>query len=508
MEILGIHQIQAWDAFTMEHEPIASIDLMERASRVFISWFLEKVPSGIHRVGVIVSKGNNGGDGLAVARMLADHGLEVSVLICAIQATATADFRINLDRLRHKQLNVSEINANDPIPDWRRFDAIVDGLFGSGLTRPVSGFWKQLIESVNASRVPVYSIDIPSGMFGDQSTPPDAAVIRSTAVLSFERPKLSFFFPSNDAHLSAWEFRSIGLHPDFLKTIQSPYRLIEGHFIAGMLHKRNRHAHKGHFGRALIAAGQKGMMGAAVLAVSAALKSGSGLVYALVPDCGLDILQVSAPEAIVLHGHGKEKLSTVPDLAPYNAVGVGPGIGTSPGVIAFLERMLEAAGIPLVLDADALNVIAGQPDLLHKLPKGSILTPHPGEFERLFGPAGDDPARLSLLMEKAKSLQLYILLKGANTALATPEGTVWFNSTGNPGMAGGGSGDVLTGLITGLLAQGYSPEQACLIGVYVHGLAGDLAATLHGEEAMTARDILQQIGGAFITVKRSTSKVV
>ena len=506
MEILEVKQIQAWDAYTIQNEPIESIGLMERASRVFCSWFLEKMPPGTQQVSVLVSLGNNGGDGLAISRMLSDYGMDVRIFLCRIQPQASEDFTINLERLRYKNVGITELAEGSAFPSFREAEVLIDGLFGSGLSRPVEGFWATFIEHINASGKPVFSIDMPSGMFCDRVTPPGAAVIKAHFCLSFERPKLGFLFPAHSPWLRAWDYRSIGLHPDFLATISCTFHYITSELAASLLEDRAIFSHKGNYGRALLVGGQRGMMGASVLAARAALRSGAGLVYSLVPDCGLDILQMCVPESIVLSGCGEQHLTRVPALDAYDAIGLGPGLGTEPETGDFLAQCLSQTTAPLVLDADALNLLAKDKTLFRRIPKNSILTPHPGEFGRLFGILSDDRLRIDRLRELAKSMELFIVLKGAYTAIGMPDGQVWFNSTGNPGMATGGSGDVLTGMLTGLLAQGYSPRAACLLGVHLHGLAGDLGAEHHGEEALSAGDIVAFIGEAFRKLKKNRKK--
>jgi len=505
MEILKVHKIQAWDKFTIENEPIQSIDLMERASRVFTNWFTDHLYKGENKILIIASKGNNGGDGLAVARMLVENGYNVHLLICHIQHSQSPDFEINFNRLKHKNIQIRELRSSDVMPSFKDYDAIIDAIFGSGLSRPIEGFWSDLIKAVNCSGNPIYSIDIPSGMFGDQVTPEGADVIYADDCLSFERPKLSFFFPSNGKYLKNWTCRSIGLDNSFLNDLKSTHFYFDYRSIGSFLKKRNKFDHKGKFGKALIIGGQKGMIGASVLSLKSLLRTGTGLAFGLVPDIGYDIVQISVPEAMVLTGYGTDFLSKTPDLDRFDCLGIGPGLGTNDLTIGFLENVLRNFTRPVVLDADALNIIAKQPELLKLIPKNSILTPHPGEFERLFGKTENDLESLEVLSENAQKSGLYIILKGAHTAIGTPDGRILFNDTGNPGMATGGSGDVLTGIITGFLAQHYTPEEAALLGVHLHGLAGDYAAQENGQESMLATDIINNIGKAFKKLKQYNS---
>jgi hydroxyethylthiazole kinase-like uncharacterized protein yjeF len=496
MELLPLRQIQEWDRFTIENEPISSVDLMERASRVYTQWLIDQNILDKNKITVVVSRGNNGGDGLAIARMLRDKGCEVEIYLLAIQAKASEDFQINLERLKFKNILIHQLEEGDALPSFADSEVIIDGIFGSGLTRPVTGYWAELIEAINRSPALTFAIDIPSGLYADRDTPENPAVVKADHCLSFEVPKLSFFFPSNQSYLKNWESRSIGLHPDFPGR-HSKYQYFQMHDAAKCIVKRQKFDHKGHFGKALIVAGQKGMAGASVLSTQACLRSGVGLLHALIPDCNYQVVQSTVPEAMVITGYGSDHLLEIPDLKPFDAIGLGPGLGQHEDSAQFLEKVLRGVNQAIVLDADALNILAEHTDLFDLLPPHSILTPHPGEFKRLFGESSSDKERIDLLQEKAQKWQVYILLKGAYSAIASPDGRVSFNSTGNPGMATGGSGDVLTGLITGLLAQGYDPEKSVHLGVFLHGLAGDLAAEYLGEQALIASDLVDYLPDAF-----------
>jgi hydroxyethylthiazole kinase-like uncharacterized protein yjeF len=497
MQILTTDQIRAWDQFTIENEAIESIDLMERASQVFTNWFLGHSRFTEDHILIVAGTGNNGGDGLAVARMLTEKGYEVTVCICHIQAKPSSDFQLNLERLKYKDINIVEIREKDPLPQLSGYKTLIDGIFGTGLSRPVTGYWAKFIQYINGLDARRFSIDIPSGMFGDRPNQPDDISIEADYCLSFEVPKLSFFFQTNSKRLGIWEARSIGLLPSYLSKQETFFSVTEPLQLAEKLIKRNKFSHKGIFGHALIAGGSKGMIGAALLSSKACLRSGAGMVTALVPDCGYGVVQTAAPEVMTLSGYGLDYLTECPDLARFSVVAIGPGMGVHPDTSDFLENFLKKADRQLVIDADALNILAKNPQMLDFLPQKSILTPHPGEFRRIFGETNSDLETLKLLSEKAKSLHCIIVLKGAYTAIADVNGHIYFNTSGNPGMATAGSGDVLTGMICGLLCQGYEPILAAQLGVYLHGLAGDLAREEKGMESLIAGDILEMTGSAF-----------
>ncbi len=499
--------MRAWDAYTIKNEPISSLHLMNRAARVFTDWFMKRYPDTSQAVLIVAGTGNNGGDGLAVARMLDQAQYAAKVVVCDFGTRHSVDFE--------DQMTVfSAFSAVYPTV-YKSFDAfqqdnsvvfdgndlVIDALFGSGLTRPLEGDWAKLVGVLSNSGQEIISIDLPSGLYGDTPTPGDA-VVRASATFTFQAPKRAFFFPENADFLGAWTIGDIGLHPDFEQQMETNAYYLTMDDAASRWKPRKKFAHKGTFGHALIVAGSWGKMGASVLAARACLRAGVGLLTVHSPRCGNIVLQTSVPEAMVSADRRAKYWTEVPDLAPFSSVGVGPGIGRAPETAEAVRLLLTGANIPLVLDADALNVLAEQPQWLELLPENSVLTPHPKEFDRLFGETTDGFHRNELQLSMAIRYRVFIVLKGANTAIACPDGACWFNSTGNPGMATGGSGDVLTGILTGLLAQGYSPESTCLLGVLLHGLAGDLAASDLSQEAMTAGDLVEYIGKAWTTLDK------
>ncbi len=501
MKIFSVQQIRDLDLFTIEHEPVASIDLMERAAAAFVRWFSEKFSDRHQKIRIFCGPGNNGGDGLAIGRLLSQDHYEVEVLVLEIGDSRSTDFQTNWKRLQQARCCPVQLVSNGAAwPHFGERDIMVDAIFGSGLSRPIDGYWADYIGKLNELPCPKISVDIPSGMFADKPT--TGVSFRADFTFSFEMPKLGFLFPENADRVGEWAVGSIGLHPGFIAKEKTPYYFLDRSMARSFLRSRKKYSHKGSYGHALLTAGAKGTIGAAVLSARALLRSGAGLLTIQAPACGYGILQSTVPEAMVAEDADPEMISEVVDnLNNYDAVGIGPGIGKSERTARALEEMLDKLTVPVVLDADALNILAADKRLLQKLPGHAILTPHPKEFERLFGPAGNNFARNELQRRKARELGVCLILKGAHTAVALPDGTCYFNSTGNPGMATGGSGDVLTGIITGLLAQGYQPAEAALFGVYLHGLAGDLAAAQTGQEALLASDIISQLGNAFLSLR-------
>jgi len=497
MEIFSAEQIRAWDQFTIANEPISSIDLMERAAESCFSW-LERQGYLDRSFSIYCGKGNNGGDGLALARMLSDQDCSVIVHILEFGHKGTDDFQANLERLHSTPVEVRFIQGQDnllPVPDG---DVLIDALLGTGLSRQLEGVTEQVVQHMNQSGNEIIAIDIPSGLFVDKSSKGNT-VIRASHTLSFQCYKMAFLMPENESLVGEVHILDIGLHEGYLKTTTSELEMVDREMIRAIFRPRQRFAHKGNFGHALLIAGSYGKIGAAILASRSCLRSGAGLLTCHTPSCGYDILQTALPEAMILTDPD-EKINTSfsGELSSYSVVGIGPGIGTAPRTKALLETILRSYKKPIVLDADGLNMIGANPSLFFLLPPYSILTPHPKEFERMFGQTEDDFARLRLAIENARDHECVIVLKGHYTFIAMPGGKGYFNSTGNPGMAKGGSGDALTGVLTALLSQGYSAGEAAVLGVYLHGLAGDLAASSLSQESMLASDLIDHLGKAFL----------
>lgn len=499
MKIFSIEQIREADNFTIRNEPITSIDLMERAATKLFKWIKKRVDQE-HTFQIFAGLGNNGGDGLVLARLLAVEGYSVKVYVIRYSEKTSDDFQKNYDRLikTGDLVNLTEVSSKNDFPKLHEDDILVDAIFGSGLTRPITGFIAETIDHFNNNAAVKVAIDIPSGLFADShSNPKKGKIVSADHTLSFQMPKLAFLLPENDPFVGEWHILNIGLSPDFINQTATKHFLMQKRDIAPMLHQRRKYDHKGTFGHALLIAGSYGKMGAAVLAARACLRSGVGLLHTHIPKIGYEIMQIATPETMLSIDRYDNYFSEVPKLGMYSSVGIGPGLGMEKQSQMALKVLIQESKSPIVFDADALNILSENKTWLAFLPAGSILTPHPKEFERLVGKWQNDFEKLQLLKNFASKHNVYVVLKGAHTITCFPDGNLYFNSTGNPGMATAGSGDVLTGIITGLLAQGYSSGQAAVIGVFLHGRAGDLAKKKFGGEAMIAGDIVENIGAVF-----------
>ncbi|SHL18282.1 NAD(P)H-hydrate epimerase [Chitinophaga jiangningensis] len=500
MKIFSAAQIREADAYTIQHEPISSVDLMERAAAACTGWIEDHFPPA-HPVYIICGKGNNGGDGLAIVRQLLEKGYEANAWL--LTGNASADNLANQARLEQRfPGHIHPLNDVQEFPAIAADGIIIDALFGTGLNKPVEGWLAGVIHRINdlRTRHTVIAIDMPSGLQADSSSL-HTPVVQAHYTLSFETYKLAFMLPENAVFGGEIHVLPIGLHPDFLTQTPARFHLTDQETIRTIYQPRNPFGHKGTYGHALLIAGSYGKIGAALLATRACLRAGAGLVSAHVPGCGYEIMQLGEPAAMcVTDADMQHSTHFHLDIneAKYNSIGIGPGLGTHQQTALALEKLLDNYPLPMVLDADALNIISVYPYLLYKIPKGSLLTPHPKEFERLFGATANQFERLDLLSRKSVETGLYILLKGRYSTIACPDGSLYFNPTGNAGMATGGSGDVLTGILTAMLAQGYTPKAAIILGVWLHGYAGDLAAARLSQEAMTAGDIIHHLGDAFL----------
>jgi len=496
--VLNAQQIKDWDQFTIANEPIASIDLMERAAIKCVEW-IEQQKWQNKSFKIFCGKGNNGGDGLAITRLLYELGYTVSVYILEFGKAGSDDFQMNLQRLH--DLSFTEIyfiQSRESFPLINTNEILIDALFGSGLNKALEGLPGDLVEHINHSTALVVAIDLPSGLFIDRSSKGNKA-IEATHTLTFQCYKLALLMQENALLIGEVHLLDIGLHKDFLKNEKQDTVFVDENFSRQIFKQRNQFAHKGNFGHALLVAGSYGKIGAAVLAAKACLHSGVGLLTCYLPKCGYEIMQTALPEAMVMTDENEAIVAQLPEsIENYTVIGIGPGIGTAyetQKLISFICRRYKK---PLVIDADGLNCISQQKDLLQQLPPLSILTPHPKEFDRLFGEHKNDFERLDTAKQKSKQHNIIVVLKSHHTAIVTPSGNVFLNSTGNAGMAKGGSGDVLTGIITSLVAQNYLPQEAAILGVYLHGLAGDFAAKALGKQAMVATDITNYLSPAFL----------
>lgn len=495
MKIISAQSTKEVDRSTIEMEGITSIDLMERAATAFCKWIFDQFSTATH-FHIVCGNGNNGGDGMAISRMLAERGYDITTFYVRVASSSSADFNINLNRLKNIS-TVVEIENSQDIPvfsgKW-----VIDALFGSGLSKPIEGVTASLVESMNKEAMGIISVDMPSGLYAN-SKPDTEIVIHADFTLTFQLPKLSFMAPENEMYVGGWLAVDIGLSTTAIDNSPALAYYVDEHFARKIYVPRKRFSHKGTFGHALMIAGSIGKMGAAILATRACLKAGAGLVTAHVPECGAQIMQATVPEAMCSADTFDEIIAQLPDLDPYDAIGIGPGFGQDSSSSKVLGNLFKESAAPIVIDADAINLISSN-KLHKKLPKNCILTPHPKEFERLAGASDNFYERLSLLRAFAQQYEVIVILKGANTAVAAPNGTVYFNSTGNPGMGTAGSGDVLTGIITALLSQGYEPLDASILGVYLHGKSGDFAEEKFGQEGLTAQELIANLGMAFKSV--------
>lgn len=498
MKFFYTAQVKELDAYTIEHEPICSIDLMERAARALTAAVLERYPGC--GFAVFAGPGNNGGDGLAMARMLAAEGHSVAVWIINPKGKLSPDCAVNLERLKNTTVSVVEVKDVFSMPVLDKDTVIIDALFGSGLNKHVSGsVFADAINGINASGCRVVAVDMPSGLLGENNHPLEGVVVSATDTLTLHFPKLSLLMPENAPFVGKISILDIGLSREWIDREPSPLHFTDEKEIKALLRPRARHAHKGNFGRALLVAGSRGMAGASVLASRAALRSGVGLLTVHVPACNNPIVQVAVPEAMTSIDSNDCCFSDQVDSSKYNAVAVGPGLGQCKESEEALYNLIKSCSAPLVLDADALNVLSRHKEWLSLLPEGSVLTPHPGEAERLFGKFADRHATICAVRGVARKYNIVVLLKGAYTTIVAPDGNLYFNSTGNPGMATGGSGDVLTGIVLALRAQGYNSVDAARIAAYIHGLAGDLAVAEIGETALVAGDIVNYLPKAWLS---------
>ena len=498
MKILTAEQIRELDKFTIENEPISSFELMERAAGSCYDmlpfddffWFESTV--------YVCGKGNNGGDGLAMARKQSIEDPEVIVILIEHTKEGSTDFAHNLYLLEEEgKVPVFRVRNMKDFPSIESSALVVDAMLGTGLSRPLDGLLAEVVRHLNTLENRIVSVDMPTGLFADDnSTNNMDTVIRAYQTNTFHCPKMSLLMPDTGIYAGELKVLHIGLMDKEMNP-SGMYEYVQLDDLQKMYRKRPKFSHKGTYGHVLLVAGSKGKMGAAQLATLACLKSGAGLVTAHVPICGLEIMQIGVKEAMCTVDSNNDHVIDLPNLSSFNAIAIGPGIGTEKDTANVLKRLIQDADARLVLDADALNILGENKTWLSFIPKGTILTPHPKEFERMAGKWDTSLERLQMQIDFSKKYGVIVVLKGANTSTTTPLGQVFFNSTGNAGMATAGSGDVLTGIIVALLAQGYSPEVAAVMGVYLHGDAGDSYTHNESLESLTATDIIDNLGRAF-----------
>jgi NAD(P)H-hydrate epimerase len=500
MIILNENQIRAWDAYTIG-KGRESIDLVEQAAISVVQKLDLLLGDEDQEVMIVCGNGNNGADGLAVARLLVDLDYLVDVYVI-LSGEHSEEWKINYERLL--QADPEHLEIHDAWqPDEIELSAsgtIIDAMFGTGLKRPISGKWLEITNWINEQSNLTIAIDMPSGMYVDR--PPDGEVVYADLVLTFQCQRLSFMMPESEPYFGEVIVCEIGLSDTFL--LENDIRSFElrYYYLLPFLIERSRFSHKGDFGHGLLIAGSLGKGGACVLSAAAAMRSGIGLLTVHVPQRLYDVVQTAVPEAMVIMDQHQDYFTGAELFPKVSAIGIGPGLGTSKASREGFIKLLESKKIPpLVIDADGLNILSMNPAWLDKLPEGTILTPHPGEFDRLFGDQDDHYMRYRTACAEAQKRKINIVLKGGVTIICQFNGVSFFNTRGNPGMATAGSGDVLTGILLGLLSQGYSPEYAALLGVYIHATAGDLAAEDIGYEALIASEIIEYLGVAFEELK-------
>jgi len=498
MKIFSKEQIYEGDKLTTEKQQIASTDLMERAGTLIFKWMHLRMQGAQVPIHVFCGIGNNGGDGLVLARHLILDGYNVNTYIINCSDKRSKDFLINYDRIK----NVTKtwptlLSCKEDFPEIHPDDIIVDAVFGIGLNRPVDDWVKALFMYFRATKAYTLSIDIPSGLHTDEAVVDEDAVVWAGYTLSFATPKLVFFLPETAKYTIQWEVLDIGLDQEFLFTTITEAELIGKHEVLPMYKPREKFSHKGQFGHSLILGGSYGKIGAVTLASRAALSAGAGLVSVFVPKCGYIPLQTSFPEAMVITDADEEKITSINfDIKP-TVIGFGIGLGTDAKTIKAFETFLKTNKTPLVIDADGINILSKKKALLKSLPESTVFTPHPKELERLIGKWKNDFDKLKKVKAFSKKYHAIVVIKGANT-ITVFQDKLYVNTTGNPGLATAGSGDVLTGVITGLISQGYSPLIATVFGIYLHGKSADIAVEDFGYQSLIASHVIDYLGEAFI----------
>jgi hydroxyethylthiazole kinase-like uncharacterized protein yjeF len=497
MKIYSADQIYEAINSTIEKNETTSNELMEFAGTQLFDWFHTRMQGAQVPIHIYCGIGNNGGSGLVLGRKLLHHGYNVHVYVVNFSDKRTKDFLINYDRIKEFKVWPRLLSSGEDFPEMDKEDIVVDAIFGIGLNRETSDWVKKLIKYINASDAYTVSLDVPSGLYPNDAPEDKEAVIESNFTLTFQAPKLSFFLPETGVYMQQWEAIDVGLDPAYLQTTDTEVQLIDILEVLPLYIPREKYAHKGTYGHSLIVGGSFGKMGAVTLASSACLRVGTGLITAYIPECGVTILQTSLPEAMVICDEGEKNIAKIQYAIEPKAIGMGIGMGTDAVTVKALKAFLKTNTTPLIIDADALNILATNKTLLKLVPAKSILTPHPKELERLIGEWTDDFDKIEKAKAFAKKYDVIVIIKGAHT-ITVYDDHLYINNTGNPGMATAGSGDVLTGMLTGLISQGYDALKTAIFGVYLHGKAGDIALTGLGYQALIASDIVDHIGDAYL----------
>jgi ADP-dependent NAD(P)H-hydrate dehydratase / NAD(P)H-hydrate epimerase len=510
VRILTAAQMREADRFTIEEIGIPSLVLMENAGRQVVAAMEAGYEERLNgRVAVLCGRGNNGGDGFVVARTLLQRGVDCAVFVVGAVADVRGDARVNLDILGRLGVTVVEVNDEQTwelhFSEIAQCTIIVDAIFGTGLKQPLGGMLETVAADLNASGIPIVAIDLPSGLSAD--TPHLIGdCIDASMTVTLAAPKLPLILPPGEAYAGDVVIADIGVPTEVIEGLDGPQiELLTREDVRSLVEPRAADSHKGDFGRVLVIGGSRGKTGAAYLSGMGALRAGAGLVTIATPASCLPIVASLAPEFMTEpldeNDAGQVTARGIDRVLEFNqdVIACGPGIGRSAEVAEFVRALLDRAEAPLVLDADALTVLADDPGrLAGREERHVIVTPHPGEMARLVGSTTDEVQanRIEVASTFATTHHVYVVLKGHRTVIATPEGRVFINPTGNAGMATGGTGDVLTGMIAAFLAQLLDAEAACRLGVFLHGVAGDLAEASEGELAMTASDVLAHVGDA------------
>ncbi|TBW29105.1 NAD(P)H-hydrate dehydratase [Gramella sp. KN1008] len=497
MKILSAEQLSEADKISIEKQKITSEELMERAATLVFDEIHKRLQGAPIPVKVFCGIGNNGGDGLVVARHLIQHGYEVTVFIVNYSDKRSDDFLANYEKLKKVSNDWPSLIKGEPdFPTLEPGDFVIDAIFGIGLNRPIEGWMADLVKLINQSQAFTLSVDMPSGLFSDKVPGEEDAVIEADYTLSFQAPKIVFFLPETMDYVGDLQIMDIGLDREFLADIPSKTFLINKDMVLPLYKQRRKNSHKGDYGHALIAGGSYGKIGSVLLTATAALKTGTGLCTVYIPKCGYEIVQTGLPEAMVLTDTENNLLSSYPEDFKADVICFGMGVGTAEKSVKALKSFLKASTSPMLIDADGLNILSKNIELLSLLPENSILTPHPGELKRLVGEWKDDFHKLELVKDFSKEHGVIVVLKGAHTFTINRD-EIFINNSGNPGMATAGSGDVLSGIITSLIGQAYDPLVAAVLGVFIHGLSGDISAEKSGYESVLAGDIARNTGKAF-----------
>lgn len=497
MKILSTRQTREADQYTIENEPISSLKLMERAAKGLARKLTTHFPENSN-YRIYCGKGNNGGDGLALARLMCGRACPVKVVVVEHSDNSSDDFASNLEKLQGTGVEITHLESVEEMAEPDPSEILIDGILGSGLSRPLEGMIKEVVQKLNSFDNTRIAIDMPTGLFADDNSENDLErVLKADYTFTFQYPKLGMMHKDTAAFCGQVETIDIGLHPNFINRAESPYHFVTKTEVKDFFKPRQKFSYKGTYGHGLLLAGSKGSVGAAIMSARAALRSGVGLLTVATPSCGLNPLQSNLPEAMVIPDENESRITSHPKLKKFDAIGMGPGIGTAKSTAKVLNKLIQNHGVEMVLDADALNILSENPDWLKLLPKGCVLTPHPGEFKRLLGVDKLESDYLSKLRDFSTRYGMIVVLKDSITAVASPDGEVYFCDFGSPALASPGSGDVLTGVILGLLSSGYSPLRAAILGVFLQGRAGQLAGEEYSLESSLATDVIDNLGHAF-----------